>query len=357
MFDLSNKPRNYNKLFFGDYGNVARIDIGGDSQFKKLAELSEANSWFLNVINCTHDRWHELAPNSLSKHRKNIAYQTAMDSLVPSVFSYLSELATDPWLSYLYARINTEEHIHSMSYSSGISQAFGARAEEFLDIIYTDPHIAARVATEISIHNRFLLAYQSGFSPTDHNKMLLLELLGTTFCLEGIKFPFSFFTTWSINKAEQNRIQGFSQLISLIAYDEMTVHTTTGASLLRKLSKSPDFKHLFDSGWFASMMTALIEKTVSSELEWVDYLLEDGELLGFTRPVCEHFIKYWADRRLDELKLPTIYGVVRNDIIDWFNAYRDPNSKQAALQEIDNTSYQLGQLVNDLHKFDTKPHH
>ena len=38
----------------------------------------------------------------------------------------------------------------------------------------------------------------------------------------------------------------------------------------------------------------------------------------------------------------------KSDIIDWFNAYRDINKQNAALQETTNTSYQKGALKNDL---------
>ena len=356
MISLDTKPINYGSLFFGDYGNIARLDIGGDPQFKKLAETDEANFWSLNLVSCSQDRWHEMPENALSKFQKNLAYQTVMDSTVPDVFSHLSEIATDPWLTYLYSRISTMEQIHAMSYSSGISQAFGAKAESFLDIIYTDDKIKSRVATELDVSTRFVEACKQGFVESDDNKRLLLETLTKIFLLEGVKFPFSFFTSWTINKACGNTAQGFSQLLIKIAIDEMQVHTTTGANVIRKLRKSADFKHLFDSGWFDAMFTQSTKDVVASEIDWATYLLEDGELLGFNQLICEHFIQYWADRRLKELNLPPIYNVVKNDIEDWFDDYRNVNSKHSALQEIDSVTYQKNTIVNDLYRFDEATH-
>lgn len=351
MINLDRKPTDTGKLFFGD-NTVARLDMTYDSQFKKLAETDEANVWFLNIVSCKQDRWQEFPPEALSKFQKTLAYQTVLDSMVPDVFKYMSEISTDPWLEYLYSRISTMEHTHAMSYSSGVDQAFGAKANEFLDIIYTDDKIKARIDDELEIAGRFVPAVTAGFENTDENKKLLLELLVRVFYLEGIKFPFSFFTSWTLNRAYGNCAQGFSQLLIKIATDEMQVHTATGANVIKKLRKSPDFVHLFTSGWFDTMAKTTLKDVVRKEKEWATYLLEDGEVPGFNQAICDHFIEYWADRRANEIGVEKQFNVVKNDIEDWFDAYRNINSKQSALQEIDNISYQLGQVQDDLHKFD-----
>lgn len=352
MINLDRRPTDTNKLFFGD-NTVARLDMTYDSQFKKIAETDEANVWFLNVVSCKQDRWGELPPHGLSKFQKTVAYQTVSDTLVPDVFTYLSGIATDPWLKYLYSRISTMENVHGMSYSSGVDQAFGAKANEFLDIIYTDPRIKERIESEKEIGIRFIKCVEAGFYNTIENKKVLLELLFKIFMLEGVKFPFSFFTTWTLNRAFGNAVQGFSQLLIKISIDEMQVHTTTGANVIRKLRKSEDFAELFTSGWFDNMAKTVVEDVVNKEKGWAKYLLEDGEVLGFNQAICDHFIEYWADRRLNEINLDKIYNVTKNDIEEWFDDYRNVNNKHAALQEIDNISYQIGQIQNDLYKFDT----
>lgn len=354
MINLNSKPTHTNRLFFGD-NSVARLDLSYDSQFKKLAETDEANVWFLNVVSCSQDRWDEMPPEALSKFQKTLAYQTVLDSTVPDVFKELSTIANDPWLQYLYSRISTMEHTHAMSYSSGVDQAFGAKATEFLDIIYTDPKIQDRISTELDVATRFISAVQSGWTESDANKMLLLELLTKIFYLEGIKFPFSFFTSWTLNRAYDNCAQGFSQLLIKIATDEMQVHTTVGSTLIKKLRKSPLFSHLFESGWYDDMATQALLDVVTREKDWSLYLLEDGEVPGFNEAICSHFIEYWADRRANEIGLTKPFNVTKNDIEKWFDSYRNINDKHSALQEIDNISYQVAQIRNDLSKFDKDP--
>lgn len=282
----------------------------------------------------------------------NINDQTVLDSLVPDAFKYLSEVATDPWLSYLYSRISTMEHVHALSYSSGVTQAFGAKATEFLDIIYTDPQIKHRIDDELVIIQDFIDRVQTSWSNSSDNRRALLQTLVGIFALEGIKFPFSFFTSWSLNKGYNNCAQGFSQLLLSIAYDELTVHTATGSNFLGKLRKDPNFVEEFESGWFDEMATSYLLQVSTKEIAWAAYLLESGDEPGFNLPICEHFIQYWTDRRLKELGLQPQFNVKKNDIEQWFDEYRNIKDKQSALQEISNINYQLGQTINDLHLLD-----
>jgi ribonucleoside-diphosphate reductase beta chain len=244
------------------------------------------------------------------------------------------------------------EHTHAMSYSSGVDQAFGAKATEFLDIIYTDPKIKDRIQSELDVALRFVDAVHNGWEETLENKKLLLELLTKIFALEGIKFPFSFFTTWTLNRAYNNCAQGFSQLLIKISIDEMQVHTVVGASLIKKLRKSPLFAELFQTTWYEDMANEVFSQVASKEKAWAEYLLEDGEVPGFNQEICNHFIEYWTDRRRNEIGLEKQFNVTKNDIEKWFDSYRSVNDKHSALQEVDNISYQIGQVRNDLSKFD-----
>ena len=356
MIDLSHIPSTQHKLVFGEQ-TVGRLDLPYDSKFKQLAEIDEANVWFLNVVNCSNDRWQDMPASALTKFQLTLGYQTVLDSLVPDVFKYLSEIVTDPWLQYLYSRISTMEHTHALSYSSGVTQAFGAQATDFLDVIYTDPNIKHRIDDELALAKEFISAVNAGWSNTQANRRLLLKLLVGTFVLEGVKFPFSFFTSWTLNKGYDNCSQGFSQLLLSIATDEMVVHTATGSNFLNKLAKTPEFREEFKSGWFAEMATAYFKLAQEKEIAWATYLLETGDEPGFNQAICEHFIKYWINRRLREIHVPQLEVIQKNDIEKWFDEYRDVKNKQSALQEISNINYQLGQCVDDLYKFDQKDSH
>lgn len=350
MINLTTKPSEEHKLVFGAQ-DLGRLDLPYDKTFKNLASVDEANVWYLDVVSCSADRWSMFPASALYKFQLTLGYQTVLDSLVPDVFKALNEIVTDPYLKYLYSRISTMEHTHALSYSSGVTQAFGSKATEFLDIIYTDPQIKHRIDDELDTISRFIKATHN-WSNTEENRKLLLETLVVVFCLEGIKFPFSFFTSWTLNKAYENCAQGFSQLLLSISVDELTVHTATGSNFINKLRKTQDFQSEFKSGWFDSMAEAYFAKVVEKEKAWARYLLLSGNEPGFTEPICDHFIMYWADRRRKEIGLPQQYNIQKNDIEIWFDEYRNVKNKSSALQEISNINYQIGKCVNDLHKFD-----
>ena len=354
MVSLDRIPNNDSRLFFGDNGGLSNMTIGGSKRYQDISNADEANFWSLNTVSCSQDRAEELPVIALSKFQKNIGYQHVVDSLVPDVYSYLSEIATDPWLKYLYSRIGTMEQVHAMSYSAGLVQAFGAKAKDFLDIIYTDPRIKDRVTAELDIANRFRSAVQSGWTESEENAKLLLELLVRTFFLEGVKFPFSFLTTWTINRAYDNKIQGFSLTLLEIAKDEMQTHTTTGAAVLNDLRSDKLFGPIIKSDWYISMVDSISLETEQKDIEWAQYLLEDGEIQGFNLAICEHFIKYWIDRRRKQIKFEPFYNLEKNDIEKWFDSYRNINSKVNALQESESAAYQKGTLLNDLYRFKTE---
>lgn len=347
-------PKETTKLFFGDYDGFIRQENIQYPKIMELVEASESNTWFVNEIDYDADvvGWKDLPPEAQNKFEKNISYQNLMDSGVVRLFAEVSKVANVSELQYLYNRINTEENIHALTYSNGIDTVFGADAKRVLDRAYTDPVIQARIKNEQDGFDEFYDLCIIQGRQDDEAKMSLLKLLGATFMLEGIKFPFSFYVTWAINKAYGYKIQGFSRALKLIGWDELTVHTVTGSTVINRLrkDKSQGFSHLFKE--FDAWLVEYAQTVVENELSWNDYLLEDGEIPGYNQEIGEHFIKYWAGKRCKEVHITDPFKEKKSDIIDWFNKYRDLNSTTTALQEAETTNYQKGKLKDDLSKFD-----
>ena len=66
MISLLHKPSQENKLVFGEQ-DISRLDLAYDAKFKQLAEMDEANTWFLNIVSCANDKWDEFPASALSK--------------------------------------------------------------------------------------------------------------------------------------------------------------------------------------------------------------------------------------------------------------------------------------------------
>jgi ribonucleoside-diphosphate reductase beta chain len=348
---LDKKPTD-SSLFFGkDFGGFLRIDQIQYPQLWKLAQASESNTWFTEEIDCTEDakHWDKIPEIAREMFLKNNGYQSVQDSGVSNIFFDIAKMATVPELIYLYNRIGIEENIHAFSYSKALADAWGSQAEEMIDIVYRDKVIQTRMDKEIDAAIYLPKILSHSLSDDERNKYFLKMIL-RIYALEGVKFPFSFFTSFTINRNYDNALQGITRVIKLIAHDEMTTHTTTGKSVLNILRKESKhgLSYLFDSGWFDETATSIFKETAELEFDWNKYLLINGPIEGYNEEIGRHFIKYWTDERLKQIKCDIIYNEKKSDIIDWFNDYKDINKQQAAPQESDILAYQKGKLKNDL---------
>jgi ribonucleoside-diphosphate reductase beta chain len=217
-----------------------------------------------------------------------------------------------------------------------------------LDFVYEDKILQNRMNADIITANLFInLAKDQNADIDEIKKALILSLIRTYF-LEGVRFPASFFVTWTINKNNNNAIQGFSQALKLILWDELTVHTATGQNVLKILFKDKNQEFLHLKNFYIENLYSIANEVYQSELEWASYLLRDGEIPGYNKNIANHFLKWQIDHRIKNLGLDPIFNEEKSDIIDWFNDYRNLNKTQIALQEADNTNYQKGAIKNDL---------
>jgi len=356
ILDLETKPQNQNKIFFGEFGRYIRIDEISHEVAKNLKDQSEGNTWFTKELDFEKDkvRVQDLPKIPSRVLDLNVCYQNAMDSGVTNGFgTIVAPMVTSSIWALLYQRIAGEEAIHAESYSYALNQIFGPRATSILDLAYTDEYIRNRLKNEV---NEFAeveeLVIKQG-RKDDEAKKAILTMLLRIFFLEGVKFPSSFYISWNINRVFDNAIQGISRLLKLIAHDELNIHVPTGMNVMRILRRDPEqeFSHLFESGWFNQAAQKIALETVNDELEWNKYLLKDGSFPGHTIEIMDNFLKYFANLRLHQVKVPKIFNdneAKKTDIIDWFESYRDINKHNTMLQEASNTSYIKGGLKNDL---------
>ena len=351
---VDKKPEKSWKLFFGDNGNFLRIDKVDYPVFQNLYEKAFSDFWTHKVIDFSKDSigWDKMDSISKRIFLLNNGYQSLMDSGVTSIFSDFARVCTNTELTVLYKYNDQNESIHAISYSYGLSQMFGSEAENKLNIVYEDNMIKNRLNSEIEYSSEFY-DYVIKQNKSDHKaKCLLIKEMIVTYGIEHLKFPYSFFVTWRINEVNKNAIQGFSQLLKLIAHDEMTTHTVTHMNVFKILSreKRQGFTGVIKE--LTPWIYEYFENIVEQEFKWNSYLFDEGDLPGFTKQMGEHFIKYYTDRALKNIGLDPIFNEKVSDIIKWYDSYRNINSQNSALQEVSNTMYQKGVTKNDLNKFD-----
>jgi ribonucleotide reductase beta subunit family protein with ferritin-like domain len=252
-------PEYSEKLFFGEK-SIVSIDRIKFREIVELANNSESNTWFTNEINYTADKtkYKELPKEVQRLFEVNIAYQTTADNDAKSIYAILAHIASVPELEYLYSRINVEELIHTLSYSNGLDLVIGDRTSEVINSCYSDPIISTRMEDEANILEKLFQLVMVEGRKDDETKKILIEAMIRTYLLESVKFPFSFFTTWTINKSFNNPIQGFSQAIKLINHDESNTHVNAWAIILNKLFKDPTQEFLHLKQYYIKLLNSIV---------------------------------------------------------------------------------------------------
>lgn len=324
-----------NKLFDpnSDGGVFLRTDNVEHRILKDLWEKSNALFWTVNMINFDKDSIKNIPANAQRMFKLNNGYQSLMDSGVVGLYNHLALLTSSNEVALSYQQIAFMESIHATSYSDGLLQMFGSEATDIIDVVYTDKVVKSRLSSEIDYSDQLIV------EPSQRNIALAIA---ATYLLESIKFPFSFFVTFSINKAYSNCINGFAQLISRIATDELEIHVPTNKYILKKLINEGSIS--------ITEIEEMALEIQSQEKSWNRYLQEDGPIPGYNIAIGDAFIEYFTNKTLRDLG-SNIKPIKPNDTVQWFNHVRDPDNKQVSQQEMKSSQYQKGIIKDDLYLF------
>lgn len=349
IIELEHPAKEGYKLFFGDHGGMLRVDRTDYPVIMNIFKKGFSDVWSWTVVNFNSDilGWEKLCPVAQRIFLLNNGYQTIMDSGVVGIYNYLAIASTNTELKLGYQYIAQNESIHAGSYSYGLSQMFGSEAESKINLVYEDDFIKTRMADEVDFSDElFRKVIVEGLNDTEAKKAVFKSIVAT-YALEHIKFPFSFFATWTLNRTYDNAIQGFSQLLKLIAQDELDTHVPMNKNVLKILKR--EAKQEFQEVWDDEFIVEYVRKVAEGEKAWSDYLLSEGELPGFSKKVNDSFIEYHADKTLRDIGIEPIYNTPKGEAVDWFNTYRNINNQNSALQEVSNISYSKGVVENDIH--------
>ena len=319
----------------GNGGVFLRTDKNDHNTLKQLWESSLALFWTVNMVDFSKDAagFKRIPDNAKRMFKLTNGYQSLMDGGVVNIYNHLALLANTPSVALSYQQIAFTESIHATSYSDGLIQVFGHEATEIIDIVFTDPVVRTRLNNEIDITDTMIA------NPTMRN--ISLAILAT-YLLEHIKFPFSFFVSFSINKAYDDAINGFSQLLSRISQEEHEIHVPTNMYIIKLLIAQGHITH--------SDVATMANTILLQELDWNVYLQQDGPIPGYNLQIGEQFIRYWHNKTLRDVGVP-VDKIDPSDTVRWYNHYRDPDNKQVSQQEIKSTQYQKGVIKNDLASF------
>ncbi|RXK32898.1 ribonucleotide-diphosphate reductase subunit beta [Arsenophonus endosymbiont of Bemisia tabaci Asia II 3] len=345
-------------MFFGQPVNVARYDQQKYPIFEQLIEKQLSFFWRPEEIDVSRDR---IDYQALLEHEKhifisNLKYQTLLDSIQgrsPNVA--LLPLISIPELETWIETWSFSETIHSRSYTHIIRNIVNDPSIIFGDII-TNDEILKR-AKDISTYYDDLIEMTSYYhmlgkgnhtingknvmiSLHDLKKQLYLCLMSVN-ALEAIRFYVSFACSFAF--AERELMEGNAKIIKLIARDEALHLTGTQHMLNLMRSGQDDPEMAIIAKECEEACYKLFVQAAEQEKEWAEYLFSNGSMLGLNKDILCQYIEYITNIRMKAvgLKLPF---ETRSNPIPWINAWLVSDNVQVAPQEVEVSSYLVGQI-------------
>lgn len=336
-------------MFFGNPVNVARYEKQRYENFEKLTEKQISQFWRPEEVDLSRDRMdfkQKLSDAERHIFTSNLKYQTLLDSVQgrsPSIaflpLTSLPELEVfiDAWVFF--------ESIHSRSYTHIIRNIYDNPSEVFDDIMVNEAIMKRADAIGkyyddlIEIAMRYNLGEKVDMRELKRKLMLCMVCVNV---LEAIRFYISFACSFAF--AERELMEGNAKIIKLVCRDE-ACHlsaTQTVIGLWRTGKDDPEMAELWNE--YQEEIISIFQAAVEQEKEWADYLFKDGSMLGLNKAILTQYIEYITNVRMNALGLPLLFPDVKSNPISWINAWTSSDNVQVAPQEVEISSYLIGQV-------------
>lgn len=358
-------------MFFGQPVNVARYDQQKYPIFEKLIEKQLSFFWRPEEVDVSRDRidYHALPDHEKHIFISNLKYQTLLDSIQgrsPNV-AFLP-LISIPELETWVETWSFSETIHSRSYTHIIRNIVNDPSVVFDDIVENEEilkrarDISSYYDELINLTNLYHM-YGEGTHQVKGKaievtlrklkKQLYLCLMSVN-ALEAIRFYVSFACSFAF--AERELMEGNAKIIRLIARDE-ALHLTGTQHMLNLLRSGQDDPEMAEIATECEQECYdLFVEAAEQEKEWAEYLFSEGSMIGLNKDILCQYVEYITNIRMQAvgLKLPF---KARSNPIPWINAWLVSDNVQVAPQEVEVSSYLVGQIdsqvdTDDLSSFE-----
>lgn len=345
-------------MFFGQPVNIARYDQQKYAVFERLIEKQLSFFWRPEEVDVSRDRidYQQLSAPEQHIFISNLKYQTLLDSIQgrsPNL-AFLP-LVSLPELETWIETWAFSETIHSRSYTHIIRNIVNNPSKIFDDIML-DQEILTR-ARDISVYYDDLIesihCYQLLGSGTHqlgaktlvvNRRVLKKKLYLCLVCvnvLEAIRFYVSFACSFAF--AERKLMEGNAKIIRLIARDE-ALHLTGTQHILTLAAGGRDDPEMAEIAHECQPQArAIFMAAAEQEKNWGRYLFKDGSMIGLNHEILSQYVEYITNLRMQALKLDAPFKL-RSNPIPWINAWLVSDNVQVASQEVEVSSYLVGQI-------------
>ncbi|HDZ8844890.1 TPA: ribonucleotide-diphosphate reductase subunit beta [Aeromonas veronii] len=354
-------------MFFGQSVNVARYDQQKHEVFERLIEKQLSFFWRPEEVDVSRDRidYQALPPHEQHIFISNLKYQTLLDSIQgrsPNVA--LLPLVSIPELETWIETWAFSETIHSRSYTHIIRNIVNTPAQVFDDIV-TNEQILKRAGSISHFYDDLIEATAlynlhgegthtvAGREVTitlrELKKKLYLCLMSVN-ALEAIRFYVSFACSFAF--AERELMEGNAKIIKMIARDE-ALHLTGTQHMLNLMRTGQDDPEMADiAAECEQACFELFKEAAIQEKEWAEYLFQDGSMIGLNKDILCQYVEYITNLRMSAVGLQPAFAGTKQNPIPWINTWLSSDNVQVAPQEVEVSSYLVGQIDSEVNADD-----
>lgn len=349
----------FEPMFFGQNVNVSRFDKQKYPIFEKLTERQLSFFWRPEEIDATQmmEEYKNLKENEQHIFISNLKYQTLLDSIQgrsPNIA--LLPVVSLPELETWIETWSFSETIHSRSYTHIIRNSF-TEPSVVLDDVVKNKHILARAKDIAKYYDDFIINTQlfqsqgSGVYIVNNEERIinirnlkrsLWLCINSIYALEAIRFYVSFACSFAFG--ERELLDANARIIKLISRDE-ALHMTGTQVIINTWRKGNDDPEMAE---IAEELKDYGEKifldTMEQEIEWAEYLFKDGAMIGLNKEILIDYLKHISANRMNAIGFDVKFDFPESNPLPWMNNWLKTDNMQVAPQEVEITSYLIGQV-------------
>ncbi len=303
---------------------------------REYYKIGVANNWTPEEIPMQQDIELWRRPGGLTDDERRLVlrnlgfFSTAESLTANNIVLAIYRHITNPECRQYLLRQGYEEAIHTDTFIY-CCDSLGLDPDEIYNMYQTIPSIKEKDDFVVELTQSI---FDPNFSTVgaDNIRRFVNDLIGYYVIMEGIFFYAGF--AMMLSFLRQNKMVGVGEQFQYILRDEST-HLAFGSELVNTIvAENP-------SVWtpsFQERITGYVRKAVDLEAAYAEDCLPRG-VLGLNAATVIDYVKYIADRRLERINLPVIYGV--NNPFPWMSEIIDLK-KEKNFFETRVTEYQTG---------------
>ena len=349
VINLDNKTHleGKHKLFFGE---AMGLPDSLDEPYPILEELYQkqmSQIWNEFEVDISKDRVDMMScPKEIRDLMViSLKYQLTVDTVISrSVTSLLQPHITSSSGEHIVTAWQMFETIHERTYLHIIRQTV-EKPKQLLQEIYENTPIHNRCKPIVDAFDN--LQNMPDDAPLQEKRQKLILALTAMFALEQIAFMASFSVTFGI--AENTKyFQGIGQLVKLICRDEV-LHTRFVGGFISILERE-DPTIISEN---IDKINIILNEVVIMEYDFVDYLFSEGrECIGLNTTNIKKYVNWVAAPVYKAFGLTPSFEREKKNPIPYMDDWIDGSAFQPAPQDIQNSSYLVGSVMDDSDELD-----